>query len=1001
MKNTNRFVFFGLALLSIFGLSACSGEGPAGPQGEQGLPGKPGQDGEDGRSIVAIELLDSDGLVDTYVISYSDGTTSTFIVTNGAQGEQGIQGLPGEDGHSPVVSIDPNGYWVIDGVTTNICAKGEDGEKGADGTSCRTGNGTPDSGLGISGDSYIDLDTWDYYVKVSGQWVKSGNLKGGQGPQGDKGDQGPQGEKGDKGEQGVPGEDGSAVLTGKGKPVGTTGKNGDSYIDLSTWDYYVKKDGLWVREGNIKGDGQDGEDGVSIVSIKLTSSKENIDTYTIEYSDGSKTTFTVTNGVDGEQGIQGQPGKDGHTPVITISEDGYWVIDGERTGTLAQGDKGEQGDEGLSAYEIYIKHHPEYTGTEQEWIEDLVNGDLRETYTVTFNTTGGSKVESQEVKYGRLVTRPADEPTRTGYLFDGWYMNGEPFPFNSYQVYDDLTIQARWKANNLTVTFDPNGGTVEYNTKVITYGVSYVLPTPERANYVFDGWYLDETVLCPQSGTWDFAKSDITLVARWAGTVADITLAGDENVSIKEPNVQLSYGSDYQLPVPTITSGDSFQGWAGPDGNLVTDETGASLSPSAFTGPATLTAVYYVPVRTPNELLKLCSLTAGDKNLSLTYSIQNDLDFTGLENERIENFEGRLLGNGYKIIGLENPLFGSVGRQVVNASSDIVIQDIEFDDFSASSFIENVYKCSSLVVSGLTINSFVRDDMSYCGTYGVVRNVGLENYLAYGPDDMTMRDCHILDEWATIESGLIQAFESGRSLSVESCSVRANTKQSAFLSETSHNFERYEKVYFEMGYADSNEYDDVKEHINFVRCSNSGLTGGLICAALGELRYHGHFGGSYYRYLDVTECINTGNSSGPLYVSTLRSNFAFGNSSYSVRLVGSYKVISSLNFGSSPSIFAAMDWKDSYLSTDNSFSIESCFNAGEVSSASFSMTTEINNNYQFVPIAGIEDQGASSINNYAQVNADFFRNTIGLDDEVWDLSYINLQDEYGLPKIFY
>ena len=50
---------------------------------------------------------------------------------------------------------------------------------------------------------------------------------------------------------------------------------------------------------------------------------------------------------------------------------------------------------------------------------------------------------------------------------------------------------------------------------------------------------------------------------------------------------------------------------------------------------------------------------------------------------------------------------------------------------------------------------------------------------------------------------------------------------------------------------------------------------------------------------------------------------------------------------------------------------------------------------------GIEDPGASSINNYAQVNADFFRNTIGLDDEVWDLSYINLQDEYGLPKIFY
>lgn len=106
----NRFLALGLALASILVLTACSSEGPAGPQGEQGLPGKPGLDGEDGRSIVAIDLLDSDGLVDTYVISYSDGTTSTFVVTNGAQGEQGIQGLPGEDGHSPTVNIDSNGY---------------------------------------------------------------------------------------------------------------------------------------------------------------------------------------------------------------------------------------------------------------------------------------------------------------------------------------------------------------------------------------------------------------------------------------------------------------------------------------------------------------------------------------------------------------------------------------------------------------------------------------------------------------------------------------------------------------------------------------------------------------------------------------------------------------------------------------------------------------------------------------------------------------------------
>ena len=71
-----------------------------------------------------------------------------------------------------------------------------------------------------------------------------------------------------------------------------------------------------------------------ILSIIKTSSEGLIDTYTITYSDGSKTTFTVTNGAEGIQGIQGEKGEDGHTPVITI-QNGYWYIDGINTGQRA------------------------------------------------------------------------------------------------------------------------------------------------------------------------------------------------------------------------------------------------------------------------------------------------------------------------------------------------------------------------------------------------------------------------------------------------------------------------------------------------------------------------------------------------------------------------------------------------------------------------------------------------------------------------------------------
>ena len=70
-----------------------------------------------------------------------------------------------------------------------------------------------------------------------------------------------------------------------------------------------------------------GKDGVSIVEVKLTSSDGLVDTYTITYSNGSKSIFTVTNGKDGV---------DGTTPSITIGNNGNWFINGVDTGESAR-----------------------------------------------------------------------------------------------------------------------------------------------------------------------------------------------------------------------------------------------------------------------------------------------------------------------------------------------------------------------------------------------------------------------------------------------------------------------------------------------------------------------------------------------------------------------------------------------------------------------------------------------------------------------------------------
>ena len=974
-----RSKLFGLAisLISVFALIGCNGEPIVGPQGPQG---ETGERGEDGVSIVSVDLTSSDGLADIYTITYSDGTTSNFVVTNGKDGEQGIQGIPGEDGHTPVITISSDGYWVIDGVKTNTKAQGEQGEPGKDGTSLLTGNGEPSANLGKNGDSYIDLDTWDFYVKTSGTWIHTGNIKG---------------EQGNQGNDGIDGIDGTAVLTGEGEPSVGSGKNGDSYIDLSTWNYYVKENDEWVLKGNIKGtDGTDGEDGNGIVSIELTSSSGNVDTYTITYDNGDTTTFTITNGVDGEQGIQGEPGEDGHTPIITIGENGNWYIDGDDTGVLAEGVQGPQGEpgidgeDGLSAYEIYIKYHPEYEGTEEEWLEDLVNGDLREEYKITFQTNGGSTIEPQYVKYGRLVTRPADDPTRTGYLFDGWYLGSELFPFNSYQVYDDLTILAHWKSMNVNLTLDANGGDVEYNTKTVTYGVDYVLPTPTRANYTFDGWYLDDTLLCPMSGVWTFSKVDITLKARWAGTQAEITFASDENIQVDSSPITIAYGDDFTLPVPTILTGDKFIGWADESGELVTDETGKSLKPSEFKTNTELHAVYYVPVNTPNQLLNLCTAEANDERLTRTYVLQNDLDFTGLANESIYNFTGIFDGNGYDIIGLEKPLFGSVGRSDVTCTDDIEIKNVNLVNFSAESFVNQVLECNTFTIDSVTIESFAKDESNYCATYGIVRTIGNGSAIK-APTNFYMNNCHINDEFATIESGLIHYLNIIKDIDITNCSVKSNTKQSAFISSDWLSTTSY-------------VYQQPDNTIKISYCSNYGDTSNLIKVAACDYYYSSsHY---YNQNIIVDNIVNYGSVSSSLF-----TNDVYVSSYHDIdRYTNYFKLDKVLNFGTigsfidvdvtldySPELSTATDY------IKNSFTINSCLNAGITTNASFHFTGNVTNNYQFTPLTGIEDSGAFSVTNYSQINSDFFINTLGLNPDRWNLSYINIQDEYGLPKIIY
>ena len=64
------------------------------------------------------------------------------------------------------------------------------------------------------------------------------------------------------------------------------------------------------------------------------------------------------------------------------------------------------------------------------------------TYEVTFDSDGGTAVESQEVRRGDVVERPED-PTREGYNFAAWYLDGYIYDFEA-EVTEDITLVARW-----------------------------------------------------------------------------------------------------------------------------------------------------------------------------------------------------------------------------------------------------------------------------------------------------------------------------------------------------------------------------------------------------------------------------------------------------------------------------------------------------------------------------------------------------------------------------
>ena len=121
---------------------------------------------------------------------------------------------------------------------------------------------------------------------------------------------------------------------------------------------------------------------------------------------------------------------------------------------------------------------------------------IGESYTIYFEENGGAEVDDI-IRVGGSVIGTLPVPTREGYTFAGWYEDEELTTEFTARLMpkEDITVYAKWTANEYTVNFHVNGGdewTGTEGTKTVTYGESYgELPVPTRDGHVFLGWYTD------------------------------------------------------------------------------------------------------------------------------------------------------------------------------------------------------------------------------------------------------------------------------------------------------------------------------------------------------------------------------------------------------------------------------------------------------------------------------------------------------------------------------
>jgi len=176
--------------------------------------------------------------------------------------------------------------------------------------------------------------------------------------------------------------------------------------------------------------------------------------------------------------------------------------------------------------------------------------------TVTFDTAGGSSISPVVVTSGSILTLP-DAPTKEGYTFDGWLLEGVAFDPGTL-ITADITLVASWIENPpevFTVTFDSTGGSAVSDQSVTDGELATAPPDPSKTGYTFIHWYLDDPLV-----EFNFTTpitAAVTLHAAYQIIIYTVTYQDDLTILDTE---DVTHG-EFLIGFTPVKNNYTFDGW--------------------------------------------------------------------------------------------------------------------------------------------------------------------------------------------------------------------------------------------------------------------------------------------------------------------------------------------------------------------------------------------------------------------------------------------------------